>query len=114
MSATALTGGAEPLAVFECREITGREWPRTLVTYALTRDDYQPPAEARAGLPDAASPGWVKLKAPLKTDAVKLVDAAGQEQPCQFWRVEKDADGSVKSARVSFFASLAPGGQYRY
>jgi hypothetical protein len=114
MSAAALTRGAEPLAVFECREITGREWPRTLVTYALTRDDYQPPAEARAGLPDTASPGWVKLKAPLKTDAVKLVDAAGQEQPCQFWRVEKDADGSVKSARVSFFASLAPGGQYRY
>ncbi len=30
--ATAL---AEPVAVFECREITGRDWPRTLVTYEL-------------------------------------------------------------------------------
>jgi hypothetical protein len=24
---------AEPLVVFECREVVGRDWPRTLVTY---------------------------------------------------------------------------------
>lgn len=83
--------GAEPLAVFECREITGREWPRTMVTYKVDLE----PGQA-------------------KPDGVRLVDAQGQEQPCQFWRVEKHPDGSVKSARVSFFAALPAGGQYRY
>jgi hypothetical protein len=31
----ALLLAAEPLAVLECREITGRDWGRTLVTYHL-------------------------------------------------------------------------------
>lgn len=91
LAAAGVALGAEPLAVFECREITGREWPRMMVTYKV---DFKP--------------------AQVRPDAVRLVDAQGQEQICQLWRIEEHPDGSVKSARVSFFAALAAGGQYRY
>ncbi len=43
------TATAAPLATFECQEITGRDWARTLVTY---------PLELKAG---QARPGAVRL-----------------------------------------------------
>jgi hypothetical protein len=45
---------------------------------------------------------------------LRLVDMFGQEQPVQLWRVKKNADGSVASARVSFSAELAKCGSFRY
>ena len=44
---------------------------------------------------------------------IKL-DSAGKEQPVQFWRVKMHEDGSLASARISFYAELAQGGDYRY
>ncbi|HOW64575.1 MAG TPA: hypothetical protein P5186_18960 [Candidatus Paceibacterota bacterium] len=82
---------AGPLATFESREIMGRDWPRTLLTY---------PLELKAG---QARPG-----------DVRLVDAQGQEQDCQLWRVKLHPDGSIASGRVSLYASMPKGGHYRY
>jgi hypothetical protein len=82
---------AAPLAVFDCRERVARTWPRVLVTYPVSFDRGQ----ARVG-------------------RVRLVDAAGTEQPCQFSRVETHNDGSIKSARLSFYAELPKGGSYHY
>jgi hypothetical protein len=81
----------EPLAVFEARERVGRDWPRTLVTYPI------------ALRPGQAWPG-----------RVRLLDEDGQAHPVQLWRVTRHADGSVASARVSFFAALPRGGRYRF
>jgi hypothetical protein len=75
---------AEPLAVFECREFVGRDWPRTLVTY---QQDF-PRGAVRAG-------------------NVRLLDASGREQPVQLWRVKTHQDGYIASARISFVAELS-------
>ena len=83
--------GAESLATFECREITGRDWSRALVTY---------PVQFPQGR--------------VKPGNVRLVDSAGAEQPCQFWRVEAYPDGSIRSGRISFYAELPKGGSYRF
>ena len=95
-SALLAVTGLEPvsaatLATFECQEITGRDWARTLVTY---------PLELKAG---QARPG-----------AVRLTDGQGQEVPCQLSRLTTHADGSIASARISFYASLPKGGGYRF
>lgn len=82
---------AAPLATFECQEITGRDWSRTLVTYPL---DFRP-GQARLG-------------------AVRLTDGQGQEVPCQLSRLTTHADGSIASARISFYASLPKAGNYRF
>lgn len=82
---------AEPIAVFHCRELLDRDWPRTLVTYQR---------EFAAGI---ARPG-----------DLRLVDAAGREQPVQVWRVKEHDDGSIASARISFFAELAKRSDYRF
>ncbi|HOS42991.1 MAG TPA: hypothetical protein PK794_04800, partial [Armatimonadota bacterium] len=82
---------AEPVATFAAEERLGLEWAKTLVTY---------PLELQAGI--------------ARPDAVRLVDADGVEQPCQLWRVVTHPDGSLNSARVSFYASLAKNGGYRY
>ena len=82
---------AATLATFECQEITGRDWARTLVTY---------PLEFRPG---QAQPG-----------AVRLTDGQGLEVPCQLSRLTTHADGSIATARVSFYAALPKGGHYRY
>jgi len=82
---------AEPLAVFECRERLERDWPRTLVTYHR---------EFTAGV--------------ARHGELRLVDAAGREQPLQLWGVRKHSDGSIASARISFFAELAKRGEYRF
>jgi hypothetical protein len=82
---------AEPLATFESQEIMGRDWARTLVTY---------PLELRAG---QARPG-----------AVRVTDGQGQEVPCQLSRLTTHADGSIASARISFYAALPKGGHYCY
>ncbi|MCU0982654.1 MAG: hypothetical protein MUF25_26135, partial [Pirellulaceae bacterium] len=82
---------AEPLAVFDCREFVGRDWPRTLVTYQREFGRGQ------------ARPG-----------KVRLLDSSGREQSVQIWRARLHEDGSLASARVSFFAELPKGGSYRY
>lgn len=84
-------GDAVPLASFDCQEITGRDWLRTLVSY-----------------PVQFAQGQVRV------GAVRVVDAQGQEQPCQFWRVVTFRDGSIKSARLSFYATLPKGGTYHF
>ena len=73
------------------KEHLGRDWPRTLVTYQR---------EFPAG---TARPG-----------EVRLVDATGQEQAGQFWRVKEHPDGSMASARISFLTGLAKGSRYRF
>lgn len=84
---------AAPLAVFECREPAGRDWPRTLVTYDLATT--------------AAS-------RPIVPGEVKLVDqATGAEVPCQLSRVTLDG-GRVKTGRISFFAELKASGSFSY
>jgi len=110
--ATTLASAADgPVAVFECREPLGRDWPRTLVTYHL-----QGPGAAATGasVPDRRSPAFVRLSRPIRGDDVRLVDAAGKEQPFQLWRVKRGPGGMIATARVSFFASLPANGRYRY
>jgi hypothetical protein len=82
---------AATLATFECQEIMGRDWPRTLITYPV---EFQP--------------------GQVKPGSIRLLDAEGQEQPCQLWRAKLNADGSLASGRVSFYAQLPRGGSYRY
>ena len=91
LPAALAAGGATPLATFDCREITGRDWARTLVTYPL------------ACTPGQAKPG-----------AMKLVDAAGIEQPFQLWRAATYPDGSLKTARISFYAELKKNTSYHF
>ncbi|MHB9130994.1 MAG: hypothetical protein ACYDBB_07880 [Armatimonadota bacterium] len=88
---SALLCSAAPLATFDCREITGHDWARTLVTY---------PVQFKQGQ--------------VKPGNVRLVDAAGTEQPCQFSRVERYKDGSLKTGRLSFYAELPKGNSYHY
>ena len=90
-SVAAALAADEPLAVFQCVERLGRDWPRTLVTYQL-----------------GFEPGKVK------PGPMHLLDQNGNQVPCQLSRVTKHDDGSVKSARVSFFAELPKDGSYRY
>ncbi len=90
LCATAILAAA-PLATFECQEITGRDWARTLVTY---------PLELEAG---QARPG-----------AVRLTDGQGLEVPCQLSRLTTHVDGSIATARISFYAALPKGGGYRF
>ena len=77
---------AEPLAVFECREFAGRDWPRTLVTY---QQEF-PRGKARP-------------------EKLRLLDQFGLEQPVPLWRMETH-DGSIASARTSFHRSWGRGG----
>ena len=79
------------LAAFEKDEVLDIDWPRTLLTYPVSFK------------PGQAMPGHIRL-----------IDADGNEYPCQFWRVLRHADGSIASGRLSFFAELAPEGKYRY
>ena len=82
---------AEPVAVFSAQEYLQLDWARTLVTYRIE-----------------CKPGQAKA------DMLRLVDAAGVEQPCQLWQVAAHPDGSLASARVSFFAELKKGGTFSY
>ena len=82
---------AQPLATFECKERLERDWPRTLLNY---QRDF-PPGAAREG-------------------ELRLLAPSGREQPSQAWRVEKHADGSIKSARISFFEAVTKGGGFKY
>lgn len=77
--------------MFECREQLNRDWPRTLLIYQREF----PAGAARVG-------------------EFRLVDADGQEQPFQFWRVKQHPDGSIASARISFSAELNQGGSFRF
>jgi len=82
---------ARPLAIWQCRERLGPDWPRTMLTYRVQLK------------PGEASP-----------DEVRLLDAAGTDVPLQLWRVQKHPDGSLASARVSFYAELPKDGTFRY
>jgi len=81
----------ESLAVFRTVERLGRDWPRTLVTYEMEFEQ-------------GAAQG----------DSFYLVDGAGLRHACQLSHVNRYDDGSIKSARVSFFAELPSGGSYHY
>ena len=77
---------AEPLAVLECREIVGRDWPRTLVTYQR---------EFAAGWPGRTiCTCWTvpAKSSPFSSGVLKMHE-----------------DGSLASARISFYAELAQG-----
>lgn len=50
----------------------------------------------------------------LKAGDAHLVDARGEEQAVQLWRVKQHPDGSIASARISFFAELPKAGRYRF
>ena len=114
---TALTA-AEPLAVLECREITGRDWGRTLVTYHLEGPGFKAASvsDGKAGeaLPPEGSPGRVRLKAAVKPGEVRLLDASAKEVPFQLSRVRLTQDGAIVSARLSFYAELPASGSYHY
>ncbi len=87
----AASGAAEPVAVFEAKEVLGNDWARTLVNY---------PIDLPAG---RAFP-----------EALRLVDAAGNEQPCQVGQIRRHADGSIATARVSLIAALPKLGRFHY
>jgi hypothetical protein len=82
---------AAPLGTFDCWEITGRDWARTLVTYPVHFTQGQ-----------------------VKAGSVHLEDTAGAEVPCQFSRIEAYKDGSIKAARLSFYAELPKGSSYHF
>jgi hypothetical protein len=67
---TAIATG-EPLAVFECREVVGKDWPRMMVTYPL---EFKP-GHAQVG-------------------NLRLLDGQGKEVTSQVWKVKTHADGS--------------------
>ncbi len=114
---TALTA-AEPLAVLECHEITGRDWGRTLVTYHLAGPGFKSASisDGKVGeaLPPEGSPGRVRLKAAVKPGEVRLLDASAKEVPFQLSRVRLTQDGALVSARLSFYAELPASGSYHY
>jgi len=82
---------AEPLARFRCSERLGLDWPETMVTYRVQ-----------------FRPGTVR------DVNLRLVDADEQAHPCQLWRVERRAEGSIASAWVSFMAALPAEGSYDF
>lgn len=116
--------GAAPLAVFEACERLGLDWPRTLVTYAVQSAEHRArsaaPAPSPGSTPPASSPALVTLSAPATPGDLRLVDAAtGTEVPFQLWRVVTERKpllgaAPLASARISFFAELKAGGNYRY
>mgnify|MGYP006281508195 CR=1 FL=1 len=113
---------SEPLAVFREQEVLELDWPRTMVTYRIdgrrTEDGGQKPevrgqrSEVRGQGGDGG--GWVGLRRAARADAVQLLDEEGNEVPFQLWKVKTNADGTMKSARLSFFAELEAGGVYEY
>mgnify|MGYP006281508095 FL=1 len=117
-----LTAEADPLAVFEEREITGRDWNRAMVTYQLKGQEAEirgqrseggrQKAEVRGQV--AEDGGVIGLRGPAKPGAVRLVDEEGDAVPFQLWRVKTSDDGNIESARISFHTSLEAGEYYRY
>lgn len=77
--------------VFQQQEVLGYDWPRHLLTYDI---------EFRSGQ--------------AKTDTLSLRDAEGAAVPFQFSDVERHGDGSIRKAKVSFYAALPADGQLRY
>jgi hypothetical protein len=77
--------------VFQQPEVLGYDWPRKLITY-----------DVRFGAGDA------------KDDALSLRDAKGSAAAFQLSRVERHRDGSIRKAKVSFYAALPADGDMRY
>jgi hypothetical protein len=100
----------EPLAVFQEREITGRDWDRTLVSYRLLGPD----TVSSSSPADRQTDAVLRLRKPVAPGNVHLVDGAGEVVPFQLWRVQTNEDGTISSARLSFHAELEAGGSYRY
>jgi hypothetical protein len=93
------------LATFEARDYLQRPWPRTLVTYRISD---------RPDRSDPSNPGF-KLAAPLRPGQARLVDTlTSNEVPFQLSRVEQAKNGTITSARISFYASLTTNGSYRF
>lgn len=105
---------AEPVAKLECREILNLDWPRTLVTYQLVREDFKPTDAQRKSMPYPSSPAYVSFKGKTTGADLHLFEAAGKEVPSQLWQVTKDAEGNILAARLSFFAELKAKGSYAY
>lgn len=112
--------GGKQLAVLECREQIGRDWPETLVTYYLVSpgEAFLVPApdntRGQWGEPHPASPAYVRLAARVKPQGLRLLDQQGREQPFQLSRLRTDAAGNLGSARLSFRTALPRLGTYRY
>ncbi|MHB9133017.1 MAG: hypothetical protein ACYDBB_18270 [Armatimonadota bacterium] len=81
----------QPLKAFAVKEYLNLNWSRTLVTYPLTFTAGQ-----------------------ARPDAVCVTDAAGVEQVCQLSHVTLHPDGSIASARISFYAELKAKGSFTY
>jgi hypothetical protein len=77
--------------VFEAREWTSRDWPRVLVHYDI----------------EAAQGEFVKGKTELTGTDAEAVQH-------QVEVAEAYDDGSLKKARVSFYAALPKDGEYRF
>ena len=65
-------------------------------------------------MPDPSGAGGVAFAAKFKGDDVRLLGDAGQNTPFQFSRVKRDKDGTILSARLSFYAELGKNGSYRF
>jgi len=77
--------------VFQQPEVLGYNWPRKLITY-----------DVRFGVGDA------------KGDALSLRDAKGNGVAFQLSQVERHRGGSIRKAKVSFYAALPADGAMRY
>jgi hypothetical protein len=77
--------------VFQQQEVLGYDWPRHLLTYDV---------EFKSGQ--------------ARTDAMSLRDAEGAAVPFQVSDGERHGDGSIRKAKVSFYAALPADGELRY
>ncbi len=112
----------EPLAIFEAQEITGINWPQTLITYELHRAKHA--RQGKEKQPDQSNfddrsfsigPKRIELSEGIRPGEARLVNALnGQEIPYQLWRVRLAKDGTVESARLSFFTDLKANSRFRY
>ncbi len=91
MLAAGAAAQAAPLAEFRSEERLGRTWREMPVIYRV---------DFASGL--------------VREDNVRLLNSEGAAVPCQFTKVERHKDGSVKAARLVFRAGLAPKGSYAF
>ncbi len=105
---------AATLAVFDCREHLGLDWPRVLVTYHLdSREAVN--AGTDPAVPNAATNrAFKQLSQPITPGTVQLVDGNGANVPFQFSRIHRNEDGDVIAARISFFAEMPKNGAFHY
>lgn len=83
--------GAEVLSTFSCKEQLGHDWPRTLLHYDVA---------------------FVRGKA--RVDKTELMDSNKRPVEFQLLPTAKYSDGSIKTARISFYAELPKAGLFAY